>query len=162
VLRVFRPQERWARLLFAGVMLALWTGCAGVIAQGGLVDLGLRGFFFWLEYAVIWTYPAWTAIESLRYYGLMRRRVPLGLADPLVANRFLLWGMGACFTILAVWASSTPLFLTGSAELLATWTPPLYVLTAVFGLATITCYGFTFFPPSWYRRRVGAAHPLTA
>ena len=36
----------------------------------------------------------WGAVESLRYYALMRRRLRLGLADPLVTNRFLLWGLG--------------------------------------------------------------------
>jgi hypothetical protein len=31
--------------------------------------------------------------ESLHYYGIMRRRAPR-LADPLLTNRFLLWGLG--------------------------------------------------------------------
>lgn len=165
VLRVFRPHERWARVLFGLVGLALWGGCIGVIASGGLADVNLRGFFFWLEYAVIWTYPAWTAVESLAYYGRMRRRARLELADPLVTNRFLLWGVGALFTILAVWASSAPIFLAGSPERLAAWTPTLYVLTAGFGLVTIACYGLTFFPPEAYRRWIAAAsqhHPDAA
>ena len=36
----------------------------------------------------------WGAAESLRYFSMMRRRAKLGLADPLVTNRFLLWGLG--------------------------------------------------------------------
>ena len=36
---------------------------------------------------------AWAFGESLRYRLMMRRRARLGLADPVVANRFLLWCM---------------------------------------------------------------------
>ena len=40
---------------------------------------------------------AWTAWEALRYHALLRRRARLGLADPVVANRLLLWGaMSLC------------------------------------------------------------------
>ncbi|MFK7894917.1 MAG: hypothetical protein AB8G23_03725 [Myxococcota bacterium] len=35
----------------------------------------------------------WGFCEALRYYAQMRRRLTLGLADPVVANRFLPSGM---------------------------------------------------------------------
>ena len=41
---------------------------------------------------------AWTSSEALRYYGLMRRRFALGLADAVVVNRFLIWGGGAAIS----------------------------------------------------------------
>jgi hypothetical protein len=45
---------------------------------------------------VLWTAGwFWASGESLHYYGMLRRRLRLGLADPVVANRFLLWGVGA-------------------------------------------------------------------
>jgi hypothetical protein len=157
VLRVFRPAETWARALFGAAMLALWSGYAGVLAGGGLRDPALRGFFFWLEYAVIWTYPAWNAVESFRYHAMMRRREQLGLADPLVTNRFGLWGVASLFTLGAIWSSSAPIFLAGDPARLAAWTPMLYVLTAVFGVVTVSCYALTFFPPAWYRRWVVSA-----
>lgn len=37
----------------------------------------------------------WGACEALRWWLRMRRRLRIGIADPLVANRFLLWGIGA-------------------------------------------------------------------
>ena len=37
----------------------------------------------------------WGSGEALRYWDRMRRRVRLQLADPVVSNRFLLWGFGA-------------------------------------------------------------------
>lgn len=35
----------------------------------------------------------WTACESLRYREMVKRRVRLGMADPVVCNRLLLWGL---------------------------------------------------------------------
>jgi hypothetical protein len=37
----------------------------------------------------------WGSCEALVYWRRMRRRLRLGLADPAVTNRFLLWGIGA-------------------------------------------------------------------
>ena len=36
---------------------------------------------------------AWGGFEALRYFFLLRRRQALGLADPVVTNRFLLWAI---------------------------------------------------------------------
>jgi hypothetical protein len=36
---------------------------------------------------------AWGAYEGLRAYRMARRRLALGLADPVVTNRFLLFGI---------------------------------------------------------------------
>ena len=44
----------------------------------------------------------WTAWEALRYHGLMRRRVRIGLADPAVSDRFLLWGLMSLFVTAGV------------------------------------------------------------
>jgi len=37
----------------------------------------------------------WGSGEALRWWFRMRRRLRLGIGDPLVANRFLLWAIGA-------------------------------------------------------------------
>ena len=36
----------------------------------------------------------WTGIESLAYSSALKRRLVLGLADPVVADRVQLWGIG--------------------------------------------------------------------
>jgi len=157
VLRVFRPGETWARLL-AGLMIAL----LGVGLLGQAVATGFRtdavGSAFWLcEYLVIWTYPFWLTAESLRWWRLMRRRVALGLADPLVTNRFLLWGLGSVFTLLAIWIASVPYLLVSDVAAMVSITPAVRVATAVVGLASISCSYLAFLPPGWYARRVRAA-----
>jgi hypothetical protein len=157
---VFRPAERWARALTAAALLALWGGHVGWELSNGYRSTLPGNGFWWLRYAVIWTYPLWTMVESYRYYALLRRRRALGLADPLVTNRFLLWGSASLGTALATWTASIPYLLVARPELALAWGPPIQVATASFGVATVTLYGLTFFAPAWYRRRVVAAARL--
>jgi hypothetical protein len=97
-------------------------------------------------------------VESYRYYALMRRRLAIGLVEPLVANRFLLWGTGALGTALATWTASIPFLLMGRPEVAVAWMPAIQVTTACFGVVTVAIYYLTFFPPAAYRRWVvGAA-----
>ncbi len=152
VLTVFRPQERWARALTGAALLALWGGHLGWELTNGYRSMLPGNGFWWLRFAVIWTYPLWTMVESYRYYGLLRRRSALGLADPLVTNRFLLWGSASLGTALATWTASLPSLLIDRPETLAVWGPPIQLATATFGVTTVTLYGLTFFAPAWYRR----------
>ena len=156
VLSVFRPTDRWARALFAAMMLALWGGFLWVAVLSGFRFLMIGHPAWLLQYSVIWLYPLWTTVESLRYYAMMRRRRALGLADPLVVNRFFVWGLASLMTGAAIWIASSPFALAGHPELLAQWTPMIRVATAAVGLVTISCYALTFFPPEryaeWLRR----------
>ncbi len=91
----------------------------------------------------------WGAFESLRYYGLMRRRVRLGLADPVVANRFLLWGLGI--------GSAGLGSLIGNGVMIATGTvmgelDGLTLSNSLFGLASAVLMWIAFLPPAAYRR----------
>jgi len=155
VVTVFRPAERWARALTAVALLALWGGHVGWELSNGYRSTLPGNGFWWLRYSVIWTYPLWTMVESYRYYGLLRRRRALGLADPLVTNRFLLWGSASLGTALATWTASLPYLLLDRPESLVAWGPGIQVATATFGVATVTLYGLTFFAPAWYRRWIG-------
>src|SRR5690606_851239 len=157
VLTVFRPVERWARALAAGALLALWGGHVGWELSNAYRSAQPGDAFWWLRSFVVWSYPLWTMVESYRYYGLLRRRLALGLADPLVTNRFFLWGSASLGTVLAVWSASLGYLFSGRPAAAAAWSPVIQVATATFGVATVTLYGFTFFAPAWYRRRIAAA-----
>ena len=37
---------------------------------------------------------AWGSVESFAYYAKLRRRAKIGIGDPVLTNRFLLWGIG--------------------------------------------------------------------
>lgn len=107
----------------------------------------------------------WACVESIRYWRLMKRRVGLGLADPVVANRFALWGVwtgafAALPGVALVLRIVLPIILADDLgqidthALQDTVLGPLRVLmgvAAVFGIVALT---FSFFPPAWYLARV--------
>jgi hypothetical protein len=156
VVRVFRTGETWALALAGGLLALLWGGYAGVGLASGFRSDPIGSAAWWCEYAVVWTYPLWMGLESLRWWRLMRRRRALGLAGALVTNRFLLWGVGSGFTALAIWTASVPYLYASDLARLDAITPLARIATAATGLASITCTYLAFLPPAWYRRRVVA------
>jgi hypothetical protein len=95
----------------------------------------------------------WGSFESLRYYALMLRRVRLGLADPVVANRFLLWGIGIGAAGVGSAVGSILMLLKGNAvrELDAST-----LSNSLFGLLSAVSMWAAFLPPAAYRRWLAA------
>jgi hypothetical protein len=152
--RVFRPDVGWARVLKYTMGAVLWGGWLADASTGGLTA-SRPGGFYWIAFAVIGTYPLWTAVEAFKYWGQMRKRASLGLADPLVANRFLLWTIASITTFASIWLVEVPTFpgyerMAEAAERVSSVT---MLCTSVFGIATIFTYWLTFFPPAWDRKR---------
>lgn len=96
---------------------------------------------------------AWTAAEAVRYHGLMRRRMALGLADPVVTNRFLVWGVGSA----ACAGLSLSLVVCSAIGLNLVVHPVPILLLSVCGLTAAICWMLSFLPPAayldWVRRR---------
>jgi hypothetical protein len=94
----------------------------------------------------------------------MRRRVALGLADPLVANRFVLWSVWtgalgfAALLLLAVRSRAFWLQLHGVDPRVVM--PAAIPITAALAGIAVVCAGvavwLAFFPPASYRRWVRA------
>jgi hypothetical protein len=156
VVSVFRPGDSWARGLAGGAMLLLWTGLAWGAMLGSFRMDNTGTPAWWCEYAIIWTYSLWLVFESFRYWRLMQKRVWLGLTDPMVTNRFLLWGCGSLFTFMATAIASVPFALLGQSDLMATVAPTVYVGTAIAGVCSISCSYLAFLPPTWFAERVRA------
>jgi hypothetical protein len=156
VLTVFRPTERWARVLAAVMATALLVGNVGHAASDGFRTVRLQTSWYWLGFATIGTLPAWAAIESFLYHGMMRKRQAIGLANPMVVNRFMLWGVANIFSVLAVWTVSLPSILRVALENQVDMAPFTLSLTALWGIGAIGSYWLAFFPPAWYARRVAA------
>ena len=96
---------------------------------------------------------AWGGFEALRYFFLLRRRQALGLADPVVTNRFLLWAI-ADWTAVVLCGSVASFLLAGKAVLI----DPLALCTiALAGTVMSVTWYLTFFPPAAYLRYVGHA-----
>ena len=107
----FRPDEAWARWLArASITVVALASAAGMARAAGFAEvLELRNMDHWTFRTIgvaSLVGHAWTGLESFSYYGRMRKRLGLGLADPVVTNRFLLWGLVA---VGAIVASGVPL-----------------------------------------------------
>jgi len=159
--RVFHPEARWARALAGAGVAALMLK-----ALDRLLDVQSRGAIHVsdepLSESLLQTAPVlaaylWTAWESLRYHGLMRRRVRLDLADPAVSNRLLLWGLTALCVAVGVAVNSTAIALR--VDVLAT--PWVLLLSSATGLAQAVLLVLAFVPPRgylrWVRGRAAAA-----
>ena len=159
--RTFRADELWARLLVLAVVVTMVAGYVGIGFLDGFRIRLIPSFAHWITWAARTSVFLWLFIESFRYWRLLRRRLRLGLADPLVANRFLLWSIFAGATLLTglidplsrVWYIT----LAGGGEV---WTPevgrPIVLAmvplsSALNMLVMVTLY-LTFFPTRGFRR----------
>jgi len=153
--RVFRPEAKWSAAL-AGALVACPLIAFGASAANGTFATGeLSMFWFWVELVGRLGGGCWLVFEGWRYHGLMKKRLRLGLADPVVTNRFLLWTLAGVCSIVMFLASVPPLFL--DAELAkGLLTLDLFAFS-VAGVAVSVLYFLTFLPPESYCRRVRAA-----
>jgi len=140
----FRPQSRVATLFFWVSAGAIGIGFLG---SGTVGDWrGFRSDYVWIwieNFAQIGLY-GWGCLEALLYYRGARRRAALGLADPVVVNKFALWGIYSgsygvvqLFFIIAL-ASPDGYTGLGSIDICLT-------------LIGITSLWVAFFPPHFYQ-----------
>jgi hypothetical protein len=161
--RVFWPGARWPLALMALFVGGMAVGWVGYAVSGGLATGRYEGAWVWLLYAGMLATNLWVGIEPLVYYAKLRKRVPLGLADPLVADRFLLWGLGSLARAVMVVmgpAAVLALDLLG-AEAQLTFSSATLVVASAMGLAASVAYWLTFNPTAayarWVERRYRAA-----
>jgi hypothetical protein len=99
--RVFRPDARWASWLVWGVAALLVAGVGGSAQRGDWEGFSLGNPFFWLEW-VGYTLPfCWAAAEAFHQYLQAQRRVRVGLCEPSVCNRMLLWSLFGLIQVLS-------------------------------------------------------------
>ncbi|MDX1650492.1 MAG: hypothetical protein R3263_11625, partial [Myxococcota bacterium] len=151
---VFASGRPLAVAVSAAGCLVLAVAVVGGAAAGAESFQRMDSPWYWANFVGHAGAFVWSAVAGLRQHGLARRRQALGLAEPVVTNRFLLWGLFGVFatTLLVVGALGT-----GFAE--NPLQPPLGVaLTiSVLGIGASTCMWLAFFPPEAYLRRVRGA-----
>jgi hypothetical protein len=151
--RVFRPDAGWARTLACAGSLGLVALWAAAIPAHAYAE---ASFFLLLPVLVSYF---WVFVESVRYYGLMRRRARLLLADPVLTNRFLLF---------AIWTGGvvaiTMLSIAGALFQLWNGTfhdggglgdPVLLGITRVLAVPIAASIWLTFLAPTRYHRWLG-------
>jgi hypothetical protein len=152
--QTFRPGEAWPRRLFvlacglfaASLLGDSLTARAWLLRDGGpWYEVG-----FWARAGSY----LWAAVASGRYFVAIRRRLALGIADPVLVDRFRLWTLSSAAISLAflvfylgrIWSDDV------SASL------PVLAVTSVVGLVAGVTVWLVFLPPPAYLRRVRARH----
>jgi hypothetical protein len=144
--RVFRPGRTGAALLAAGVLLlaASWIG-QGI--EPGWAGARSHGPWYYLGLATRGAAFVWGAAEAFRYAATLRRRLRLGLADAVVANRMGLWGTSSLLIALAF-----AVFAAGTLSPAGVNATPVVLTVSACGLGAAAAMTLAFFPPSFYRR----------
>jgi hypothetical protein len=156
--RVFRPGRASAFWIAFVCGLMIWSGWLGYALSGGIFHGRFVGGWYWLMTGGMIATNSWVAFEPLLYYSRLRKRMRFGLAEPVVANRMLLWGIGSVAR--AVLAPIGPIasgFMVGldDSTRLSVGAAVLAV-TSGLGLVTAGAYWLTFQPPRAYLRWVEA------
>jgi len=160
--RVFRPSSRGARAFVLCVAFS-----SGGFTLGLVTRTDSQQEASWLALAVNFTRAIpvlWACLECTRYAHSMRRRVALGLADPLVANRFVLWsvwtGALGCAALLILAVRSCAFWLQWHGVDPRSVMPAAIPVTGALSGLAVVCAGvavwLAFFPPEVYRRWVRA------
>jgi len=148
---VFRRTQRWAQpFVFAAIVL-LAASYVGDILDNGLLNRTNTGMWNWIGRVLRLGCLLWSSLESLRYHGRMRRRQRLGLADPVVTNRFLAWGVGAGTAFLGSTLGTAVQAVTGVS---VTAIPGLSLVISMHGLVSAVAMWLAFQPPAAYLRLV--------
>ena len=156
--RVFRRESVVAKCAAFAVTAILVCGAVGHGVTTGF-DWKLTAGFAVLYLSGPILANGWTAVESLLYYRLMRRRLKVGLVEPLEANRFLLWGFGAGAAAIMLLSTTLEMQLQtvlSQSEIEAVRMFTLPMMSAL-GLACAGCYLFAFFPAAWYVHRFASS-----
>jgi hypothetical protein len=145
----FRPGSaaaRWATALLASMLLASWLGQA---LFAGFPPAAGGSASYWLGFAGRVLPFLWSAAESWRYYGLLRKRLAIGLAEPVVTDRFRLWAICSSAVTLAFGAFAFAALqgLDVSSE------PGVLAVTSLAGLVSGVTLWLAFLAPHWYLRR---------
>ena len=150
---VFRPEAAWARAVVWIAALIFAAAFFGRFATG-TYSLPMR-LDFWTQVGSFDMIACllWGSFESLHYYGRMRRRARLGLADAVLTNRFLLWGLGIGSAGLGSLLANVVMMVRGTAMMEL---DGLTLSNSMFGLASAVLMWIAFLPPAGYRRWIEA------
>lgn len=166
--RVFRPHSRIAKAFaaFCSLLLVASYVAASRIGMVQALQNEVGHVLIFGRFLVL----GWACFETSRYAIRTRRQVAIGLADPVTANRFLLWavwtGVLSIVPVIITWIRvSGFLEIPGPGEPL---TDSLKVIFAVLGSTLLFSCGavwLSFSPPARYvdwLRRGQQASPSTA
>ena len=158
--RVFQPQAPWARAFACAGMVVLFAN-----ALHQCIQVAQGAFAFTqqpLSESLFQTTPVlvaylWASWEALRYHAMLQRRMKLGLADAVVTDRVLLWGLLGVPTSVGILANSAAIAL----HLEVFSDPRILLLSSFTGMSQAVILVLAFVPPraylDWVRARTAAS-----
>ena len=96
----------------------------------------------------------WLSIESICQYLVSRRRIPLGLIDPVLCNRYFLIGFYSALASLTYFIY-IPMYIVY--ELYGVWSGWLDVALGSVEIISVIALWLSFSAPPFYRRWIGAS-----
>src|SRR5262249_49079949 len=162
--KTFRAERTFAKVIVAAGCSCLALGYAIEATVEGFAPVMFAGPGHWLGWLGRTLATAGIAFESFRYWLMLRRRMRLGLADPVVTDRFLLWAVWAgCSTLNFVADLGSRMFywlwfgtIQPVPAYLAVFVVPTIAVTMVLGAVSAVTLFLTFFPTPAYLRWVEA------
>ncbi len=152
----FRPDSVWAKAVVIACTLLLLAGAA-IGSMLGVFAITLDDPYFMLEWTGYTVPCVWMCCEGAIAHAAAKKRVQIGLCEPVVANSYLLFALfGFCQTaacaaeLLWAYGNSTAVTTSSFAGL----------LLSASEIASVAVLWFIFFPPPAYRRWIdGRAAP---
>jgi hypothetical protein len=155
---VFRKYDAWGLWMVAGATGCLIAGLVGSVWVGDWEGVyPIRNPWWWAEWVGITATDAWMGTEALVQYGKTRQRLKLGLCDPVLCNRFLLFGIAS---VLWVMLQFVVIVQAIEHEITQRWSGTGDFLVAGLEIVAMAMICLVFFPPAFYRRWIHAAAPV--
>jgi hypothetical protein len=153
--RVFRSGSRWGGLAVGFTAAVIVAGLTISVLEGdweGYSPLSFKGF--WFEWTGSVAPFVWLSAESFGAYLASRRRIRLGLIDPVVSNRYFLIGF---YTALAslTFVIYIPMYIVY--ELHGVWSGWLDLSLGLVEIISVIALWLSFSTPPFYRRWIGAS-----
>lgn len=154
--RIYRPGDAWAAAVAAMACAGALTACALRTMLGSIPAPGQTGLGALLSTGVSIFIYGWATGESIRYHVQLKRRLALGLADPVVVHQFLLWAVSGSCALASTVTSAFFAFVLGRAT---SSVPSVFVAVQIALFCAAVSLWFAFFPPGFYRRRLAGTGP---
>jgi hypothetical protein len=154
-LLAFRRGSTWAKRLSVSIVICLIVGTAGSIWTGDPEGVEpLTNAWWWLEWIGKIAPSIWIGAEGLHHYGTTRPRVRLGLCEPIVGHRYLLWGIAGVF-----WTLLDFVVIGEYVEFWATrsWSAGIDNLVGFCEIAALAMIWLAYFAPAIYQRRINSS-----